>query len=989
MVDQLSRKTVSSKAYDLDTAGRSTQLNKIYVGFVKGVNDSQYMGRLKVFIPELGGDPNDVNSYYTVTYASPFAGATSVYDNTNGPAYQDSQRSYGFWFVPPNLENEVVCAFINGDPSRGIWFGCLYQQFMDHMVPGIPGDPASNGIPVGEYNKLNTGINVSNPTRPIYAPLADQLAIEGLDKDAARGITTSGARREDPPNSVYGILSPGGQQFVMDDAPGAKFIRLRTQLGTQVLIDDSEGFVYINSRDGASWVELGTNGEINIYGLGDISIRSQGTLNLRADNDIRMEAGRSVFIKARGETGNNVTGTPSAANPGSGQILKATTTNTAQTPTITPDMTSATIIVATNAITGTFVPGMSITGIPFDNPQTSTPPQPPNTVNSGNTSSGSATPMPGSGNPVVTVGDQSALAVGQSLGQSRAGVYADGNVATTANQLLQNIQTNPATQNAAHAVVSMTGITGDSGAGVAGQLTADLQNIRSNLNASGYTWLLPSDDAARAAVYGVATANGDAVIPHDFGQTPGQPPNTSAIANNINQNIGATPAPVIVPNTTSTAGTQAPPVPAVTVATVGNDGNLTMINVTFSTGNTANASNVNVITGTLQNETTNNNVTVTNNNVSDSGMVMINAYKDMHLTTGRDMYQHSDGLTSRSATKNLFDTAGGSWDQSAGGYLTVESNGLLSLGSSNNIAMGAVRIDLNGPTPSAAKSAPPALTPIDTQLKDNQVLGPAQFRFTLLNTIVSVLPTHEPYDGHAATTQGLNGHVESGPAIDGSNGEPLKDGAVTSGQAKPLDIQGSPAAGGQPGKYSGQTYDSKGQPQYKFDSATTALSPIGSFHISQAGAEFIGQKEGKKSTVYPDAVKLPTIGIGHLLLPDENAGNYVTINGVKRPLTSPLSTQEIYDLFKQDIVKYENIVKKEVTVNVTQTQFDMLCSLCYNCGNVKRVAAVLNTGNYNCSEPWMSYSYARGGVFLQSLNNRRREEYTNFSTGNPIQSPSS
>lgn len=980
MVDQLSRKTESPKAYSLDPPGRSQVLDKIYLGFVKAVNDSQKMGRLKVYIPELGGDPNDINQYYTVTYASPFAGATSVYDNTNGSAWQDSQRSYGFWFVPPNLENEVLCAFINGDPSRGVWFACLYQQFMDHMVPGIPGDPSSNGVPVGEYNKLKVDITVSNPTRPIYAPLADQLAIEGLDKDPNRGITTAGARREDPPNAVYGILSPAGNQFVMDDAPGAKFIRLRTQLGTQVLIDDSQGFVYINSRDGASWVEIGSNGDVLVYGQGDVSIRSQGTLNLRADNDIRMEAGRSIYIKARGETGNNFTAAGPGANPSSGQIKRATTTNVAQTPTITPYMTSATIVVPTAAVTGTFEPGMLITGIPFNPPTTSAPPQP--------AAQSTGTPAPGSGNPVVTVGDSTALAVGQSLGQSRQGTYADGNIATTSSQLLGQIQANPATQNASHAVVGMGNFTGDAGGGSAGQLTADAQNIRQSLNAGSYTWILPSDPAARAAVFGVAQANGDAVIPSDFGQTPGEPVNTAAIANNINSNIPQTPSVSGALNAVSNTATQSSAVTA-TVATVGNDGNVTMINVVFSTGNQAESSICAAITGQLQNETTNNNVTVTNNNVSDSGMIMINAYRDMHMTTGRDMYHQSTGLMARTAGTNLFDSAHGSYDVAAGGYLTVESNGLLSLASSANMTLGAGRIDLNGPAPAAAKSAPPALSPIDTQLKDNQVIGPGDFRFNLVSTIVSVLPTHEPYYGHAATTQGLNGHVESGPAIDGSSGQPLKDGAVTSGQTKPLDVQGSPAAGSTPGKYSGQSYDSQGKPQYKFAGSSTDLQPIGSLHISQAGAEFIGQKEGKKSTVYKDAVGLPTIGIGHLLLPDENAGNYININGTKRPLTSPLSTQEIYDLFKQDIVKYEDIVKKQVTVQVTQTQFDMLCSLCYNCGNVKRVAAVLNTGKYDCSEPWMSYSYARGGVFLQALNNRRREEYTNFSTGNPISSPAS
>lgn len=297
----LTRHVNAPDSYNLDLPGRGTLQDKIYVGFVKVADDVLRMGRLKVWIPELSGDPNDENGWFIVSYCSPFAGATNILDSRNENNYISTQKSYGMWFVPPSVNNEVVCAFINGDPARGVWLGCLYQENMNHMVPGIPGNDSSASAPVAEYNKRITTTNITDPDRPIYSPLADQLAKQGLDSDTIRGVTDSGARRNDPSNAVYGILTPGGHQFVFDDSPTNSYIRLRTQQGAQILINDTVGSIYLNSVDGKNWVSLDANGRIDVYGYGDISIRSQGSLNLRADQDVNIEAGQNINMKARGD----------------------------------------------------------------------------------------------------------------------------------------------------------------------------------------------------------------------------------------------------------------------------------------------------------------------------------------------------------------------------------------------------------------------------------------------------------------------------------------------------------------------------------------------------------------------------------------------------------------------------------------------------------------------------------------------------------------
>jgi hypothetical protein len=103
------------------------------------------------------------------------------------------------------------------------------------------------------------------------------------------------------PSKVIGLLTPGQHQFVMDDGDkdgNNKLIRLRTTNGTQLLLDDVAGHIYLISKNGESWVEVSADGRIHLYGSKDISIRSQENINLYADNNVNIEAGLSINLKA-------------------------------------------------------------------------------------------------------------------------------------------------------------------------------------------------------------------------------------------------------------------------------------------------------------------------------------------------------------------------------------------------------------------------------------------------------------------------------------------------------------------------------------------------------------------------------------------------------------------------------------------------------------------------------------------------------------------
>lgn len=757
----LTRTTDTPDEYGLHPQGRTQLLDKMYVGFVRETDDDSRMGRLRVWIPEIsGGDGTDPSSWFIVSYCSPFAGATSVYSNKpNDQSWTASQRSYGMWFVPPDKDNEVIVAFINGDSSKGIWLGCLFQQNMNNMVPGIAGNGGTAGAPVVEYNKRNqyNGDPAETAQRPEFEPLRDGLLRQGLLDDPVRGITSASARRPDPINSAYGFLTPGGNQVVFDDDPSNSFIRLRTQQGAQVLVNDSTGCVYMNSVDGKNWVELSAGGEIDIYAQADISIRSQGSLNLRADLDVNIEAGRSIFIKARDE----------ALGP---------------------------------------IPDIAI---------------------------------------LLDITDAKNLIIGK-----EQYTYTGNWQSSLTNQVSNS------------SVVFTDGL---------------LVEFRRNLDTS-YNLI-------------------------------------SYVVSGVNKSIELTPS----PTATQTLG---------------------------------------------------------------GGLIKLEAAKDMHLMSHENMYQTSLKETHRSAGTNIYETSYGNYDRKSGGYLRDTASGEFGVLCAGNYVLSSSRIDLNGRNAPQAALAKPATSTVSLLQKDMQIITDGQFRYILINTIMPRLPFHEPYTGHSARVFGLNGSIESG-----TNGG-LRAGQIIAGQEKPLDITGSPREGMPAGRYSGQGYDEKGNPIYKYEGNSTDLNPASSYRSSTSLIEFIKRHEGLKYSVYKDPVGLPTIGYGHLVTAQEQASNSILIGGVAVPLSRPLSQTEVDTLLRQDLdTKAEYYVRKFVKVPLTQSQFDALTSFTYNLGGGRLqksdILEQLNKGNYSeVPNLLLQYVYAKGRV-LRGLVTRREAEASWF-RGKPV-----
>ena len=198
-----------------------------YEAIVTGHLDTKFSGSLEVELLKAsvsGNSPFQTGQRVTVKYCNPFYGITSYDGVTANRGYEDSQQSYGMWFVPPDLGVKVLVIFVEGNINKGYWFGCVQAENQNFMLPDgraattftdVDGDITLKGkkLPVGEYNKKlidNTRslTDITKFLKPVNQQFVNTLKNQGLLEDEVRGITTSSARRE-VPSSVFGISTPG------------------------------------------------------------------------------------------------------------------------------------------------------------------------------------------------------------------------------------------------------------------------------------------------------------------------------------------------------------------------------------------------------------------------------------------------------------------------------------------------------------------------------------------------------------------------------------------------------------------------------------------------------------------------------------------------------------------------------------------------------------------------------------------------------------
>ncbi len=378
-----------------------------YLAKVVSHLDKKFSGSLLVEILKNsvpGNTPESETELVIARYASPFYGVTSLEFNDSNDSYYTTQKSYGFWAVPPDVGTKVLVSFVEGDPGHAYWFACVQDDNMNFMIPdgraatalttpATPPNLAGKRLPVGEYNKFLANPNNNYPTsqpKPFNPEFTSTLLGQGLLEDDVRGLTTTSARREAPSN-VFGMSTPGpidkrqgaptgakgprdakattfvnrlgGSSIVMDDGdekilrkgsptstpseyanlsnnegggdptrPANELFRIRTRTGHQILLHNTEDLIYIGNARGTTWIELTSNGKIDIFANDSISIHTAQDLNVTADRDINFTAYENMNIvvgkELRVDVGERLgmtSGKDTSINSGEGVSLTAAT----------------------------------------------------------------------------------------------------------------------------------------------------------------------------------------------------------------------------------------------------------------------------------------------------------------------------------------------------------------------------------------------------------------------------------------------------------------------------------------------------------------------------------------------------------------------------------------------------------------------------------------------------------------------------------------
>lgn len=356
MADNVQRSSGRPGNYKFDKGGTPAEFGP-FIGIVKNNIDPTRSGRLQVYIEQFAGsNPDDKSLWRTVMYCPPYYGVTPR-NNATGSAgsgsYKGNQQSYGMWFTPPDIGVQVICFFVSGDPNQGYYIGCVPEAGVFHMVPAIGASRnfKSKGaqqdteiavadaqqMPVVEINSENESASQSprffDEPKPIHDYVYAILYNQGLLGDYIRGPISSSAQRESP-SAVFGFSTPGrpifqgglsesdikkkvdagdvslsdirvegrrgGHTIVLDDGDlrgRDNLIRIRTAKGHQITMSDEADCLYIIAANGQTWIELGSEGTVDVYSTNSVNVRSQGEINLHADKDININAGENLNIR--------------------------------------------------------------------------------------------------------------------------------------------------------------------------------------------------------------------------------------------------------------------------------------------------------------------------------------------------------------------------------------------------------------------------------------------------------------------------------------------------------------------------------------------------------------------------------------------------------------------------------------------------------------------------------------------------------------------
>jgi lysozyme len=155
-------------------------------------------------------------------------------------------------------------------------------------------------------------------------------------------------------------------------------------------------------------------------------------------------------------------------------------------------------------------------------------------------------------------------------------------------------------------------------------------------------------------------------------------------------------------------------------------------------------------------------------------------------------------------------------------------------------------------------------------------------------------------------------------------------------------------------------------------------------NVSSKTIEMIKHHEGVRFKPYQCPAKLWTIGVGHVLYPNQGKmpidqrGNFPLAQEDNRAF----SKEEVNAILRSDLARFEKGVATYCPVSLTQGQFDALVSFSFNVGlgTLQRSTMrqkVLRGDMEGAAEELLKYCMA-GGKILKGLQKRRLDERALF-----------
>ena len=155
-------------------------------------------------------------------------------------------------------------------------------------------------------------------------------------------------------------------------------------------------------------------------------------------------------------------------------------------------------------------------------------------------------------------------------------------------------------------------------------------------------------------------------------------------------------------------------------------------------------------------------------------------------------------------------------------------------------------------------------------------------------------------------------------------------------------------------------------------------------NVSDRAIKMIKHHEGVRQKPYRCPAKLWTIGVGHVLYPDQGKLKIDQRDGfpLKPEDNRTFTMEEVDGILKSDLARFERGVATYCPVELTQGQFDALVSFSFNVGlgTLQRSTLrqkVLRGEMEDAAEEFLKYCMA-GGKILKGLQNRRNDERALF-----------